>query len=619
MKIRIKLTLTYLTLSVLALIFISTFFYFYGKSTLKTEVLRHLESVSSLQKHRIEGIVEQNLERIGLVSSRTQLRISLNNYLVSKKDKDFERLRLILNDALGSISSFNVISILDKTGRVIVSTDSSRMSMNYSQYDFFSVAHEKHSAGNFFLDTKNRLEQYLSGPLWLNNALIGILLIETDAANIVSSVCDYSGLGKTGETLLGEKSQDGQYVVFLMPVRFDKAAALRRKIEINNVARPLVKALSQKPLLTKAVDYRGNGVLAATNYINKTNWGLVVKIDEQEAFEPIVVLVKYIVIITLGLMFFVVWVSYALASIISKPIVELTKVANEIDEGDLAHRAKIESNDEVGELAATFNNMTNNLIRTQLDLESSNKELHSHRDHLEEMVAARTRELQTTIDELESFSYSVSHDLRSPLRAIDGYSYLLMEKCEHFLDEEGKSNFRRMRLAAQRMGALIDDLLNLSRINRGKIVREKIDLSAKVELAISRLDIGNALHRAEFVVQPDLSIYADVVLMDIVVDNLIDNAWKYTIKNPSARIEFGAMTMDGKTVYFVRDNGIGFDMQYSDKLFGAFQRLVGNDEYPGTGIGLATVSRVIQRHGGRIWAEGEPGKGASFYFTVSQD
>jgi light-regulated signal transduction histidine kinase (bacteriophytochrome) len=176
-----------------------------------------------------------------------------------------------------------------------------------------------------------------------------------------------------------------------------------------------------------------------------------------------------------------------------------------------------------------------------------------------------------------------------------------------------------MRLAAQRMGALIDDLLNLSRINRGKIVREKIDLSAKVELAISRLDTGNALHRVEFIVQPDLSIYADVALMDIVVDNLIDNAWKYTIKNPSARIEFGAMTMDGKTVYFVRDNGIGFDMQYSDKLFGAFQRLVGNDEYPGTGIGLATVSRVIQRHSGRIWAEGEPGKGAIFYFTVSQD
>lgn len=617
MKIRIKLTLTYLTLSLLASIFVSTFFYFHAKSTLKTEVLNHLESVSSLQKHRIEGIVEQNLERIGLVSSRTQLRISLNNYLVSKMDKDREKLQRILNDALGSIRSFNVISILDKTGRVIVSTESSRMSMDYSQHDFISIAHKKNNAGHFFLDTKNKLEQYLSGPLWLNNSLIGILLIEADAANIVSTISDYSGLGETGESLLGEKNQDGQYVVFLTPTRFDQAAALRRKVDIKNGTSPLVKALSQKPMLTNAVDYREQEVLVATNYINKTNWGLVVKIDEQEAFEPIMVMVKYIVVITLGVMFFVVWVSYALASIISKPVVELTKVANVINEGDLAHRAKIESDDEVGELAATFNTMTNNLIQTQHDLESSNRELQSHRGHLEEMVSERTRELQTTIDELESFSYSVSHDLRSPLRAIDGYSYLLAEKCAHFLDEEGKSYFQRMRLAAQRMGALIDDLLNLSRINRGKIVREKIDLSAKVEQAISRLDIENTHHDVEFVVQPDLSIYADVALMSIVVDNLLDNAWKYTKKNPSARIEFGAMKIDGKTVYFVRDNGIGFDMQYSDKLFGAFQRLVGNEEYPGTGIGLATVSRVIQRHGGRIWAEGEPGKGATFYFTVS--
>ena len=617
MRIRTKLAFTYLTVSLSAMVFISAFFYLYVKDVLATEVLSRLESVSSLQKHRIEGINEQNLERIGLVTSRTQLRISLQKYMNTSAVQDLEKLQLILNDALESISSFNVLSILDKSGRTIVSTDSSRLSRDYSQSDFYPVAQKSNSVEHFFLDENNNLQQYLSGPLWVGDILIGILLIEADANNIVSLVNDYSGLGKSGETLLGRKSSDGQSVEFLTPTRFDRAAALRRTIEFGNKDSPIVKAFAKAHSFTSSVDYRGKEVLAATNYINSSGWGLVVKLDEDEALGPVAVLVNYIVIITFSVMVIVMWVSYVFASIVSKPIVELTKVAHGINEGDLTHRADIRSKDEVGELASTFNSMTDNLILTQHDLENSNRELQGHREHLEEMVSVRTQELQTTIDELESFSYSVSHDLRTPLRAIDGYSFMLRENYEHLLDDEGKSSFQRIRLAAQRMGALIDDLLKLSRINRSEIVCEKIDLSAKVKSAISRIDGIEAHREVEFIVQPDLFVSGDDALMDVVVSNLIDNAWKYTGKKASARIEFGAMAKDGQKVYFVRDNGIGFDMQYSNKLFGAFQRLVGTDEYPGTGIGLATVARVIQRHGGRIWAEGEPGRGATFYFTVA--
>jgi light-regulated signal transduction histidine kinase (bacteriophytochrome) len=212
----------------------------------------------------------------------------------------------------------------------------------------------------------------------------------------------------------------------------------------------------------------------------------------------------------------------------------------------------------------------------------------------------------------------VSHDLRSPLRAIDGYAHILKEDFADLLNEEGKSCIEKIRSSSQRMGDLIDDLLELSKINRKSLERKKIDLSEKVKAMINTLQV-NSQRNVDVIVQPNLHIIGDDSLMDVVVSNLIGNAWKYTSKSPVARIEFGQTQQNGEAVYYVKDNGIGFDNQYANKLFGAFQRLVKHDEYPGTGIGLATVSRVIKRHGGRIWADGELGKGATFYFTVSPE
>ncbi|HEY5601507.1 MAG TPA: ATP-binding protein [Gammaproteobacteria bacterium] len=619
MKIRAKLSITYLTVSLLALVFISVFIYFYVKKTLTAEIFSHLESVSSIQTHRIQGIIEQNLERLRLVSSRTQLRISLNRYLQNHDPVDREKIQLIINDALQSIRSFKVISILDKNGNIVISTEPARINRNYARSDFYTNALTENNAKHFFLDENKELQLYLSGPLTISEKIIGILMIESDAENIVTLIKDYSGLRQTGETVLGKKSLSGEFVQYLTPLRFDQTAALNRQIEFTRQLNPMVVALSKKEkLLTNAIDYRGAEVLAATNYIEQTGWGLVVKIDKAEAFAATNDLIKYILIITLGVMWIVVGVSYMFAKIISKPIIKLTKTAHDINEGDLTQRAAVKSNDEVGELAGAFNNMANNLILTQYDLENSNQELQRHREHLEDMVSQRTRELQDKNQELESFAYSVSHDLRSPLRAIDGFSRILQEDYEELLDQEGNANLSRIRQASQRMGNLIDDLLELSRINRSEIVRRKIDLSAKIQAVIDRLKNAEPERTVDFNIQSGVNIYADDTLMDVVIVNLIGNAWKYTTKKSNARIEFGESSKNGETVYFIRDNGVGFDMKYVDKLFGAFQRLVGYDEYPGTGIGLATVQRVISRHGGRVWAEGDPGKGATFYFTLPQ-
>ncbi|MFZ5659267.1 MAG: PAS domain S-box protein [Pseudomonadota bacterium] len=228
---------------------------------------------------------------------------------------------------------------------------------------------------------------------------------------------------------------------------------------------------------------------------------------------------------------------------------------------------------------------------------------------LERRVAERTAEL-------EAFSYSVSHDLRAPLRAIDGFSLVLLEDYGEALDAAGREHLTRVRRASQRMSGIIDAMLNLARLSRDALRREPLDLSARARDIAERLCQSEPARPVAFDIAGGLTATGDPRLLGAVLENLLGNAWKFTRKQADARIEFGAFAQDGQTVYFVRDNGAGFDMAYADKLFGAFQRLHSPGEFEGHGIGLATVARIIARHGGRIWAEGAVGRGATFYFTL---
>jgi light-regulated signal transduction histidine kinase (bacteriophytochrome) len=210
----------------------------------------------------------------------------------------------------------------------------------------------------------------------------------------------------------------------------------------------------------------------------------------------------------------------------------------------------------------------------------------------------------------------VSHDLRAPLRTIDGFSLALMEDYADQLPDEGHSYLMRIRTAAQRMAQLIDDLLNLSRVSRAPIEPVSINLSSLAHNIVRELRQGHPERIVEILITPDLIAKADQRLMRIVLENLLNNAWKFTSKQEYARIEFGLQNADHQQIYFVKDNGAGFDMLYANKLFGTFQRLHANAEFPGIGIGLAIVQRIIHRHGGRVWAEGAIDKGATFYFTL---
>jgi signal transduction histidine kinase len=268
------------------------------------------------------------------------------------------------------------------------------------------------------------------------------------------------------------------------------------------------------------------------------------------------------------------------------------------------------------------------LVDRQTLLEEQATELEEQASELEHQATeleAQTEELQDTVkelarknDELSAFSSSVAHDLRSPLRSIDGFSHMLLADYADKLDEGATSTLKRIRTNAQRMGELIDGLLSLARVSGADMRRGLVNLS---EIAVGAGDdLMRALPAArsiDFVVQPRLEARGDNRLISVALHNLLANAFKFTRQTPRPRVEVGAQDVDGRPTFFVRDNGVGFDMRYATKLFGAFERLHDDSTYDGTGIGLATVRRIIERHGGRVWAESEPGHGATFYFTLA--
>lgn len=302
--------------------------------------------------------------------------------------------------------------------------------------------------------------------------------------------------------------------------------------------------------------------------------------------------------------------SNRLQGLISTPLTELARTATTIEqEQNYSIRAQENGGDELGKLTRSFNAMLDTI-------EEQNLQLLEAKQNLESLVTSRTRELEDTNRELESFSYSVSHDLRAPLRSINGFSLAVLEQAGERLDTQSKDYLIRVRKASERMNDLIDALLTLSRTTRHSMHRTTVDASKIAAECVRELRDQQPDRDLQIQIQEGAKTYADPGLLRIALQNLLANAWKFTRKVEQPCVEFGTLQSEKGCAFFVKDNGAGFNMTYYDRLFGAFQRLHDKADFEGTGIGLATVARIVHRHGGEIWADGRPDQGATFYFTL---
>jgi signal transduction histidine kinase len=399
---------------------------------------------------------------------------------------------------------------------------------------------------------------------------MGALLIEIDPRQFLYPLIQsWPTPSRTAETLLIRR--EGGEVVYLNTLRHRANTELSFRLPVDRRSLPAAMAVTGKEGMVEGEDYRHVPVLAAVRGVPGTPWFIVAKEDRNEIFAPFRQRVWMIVGILL--------VS-VLAAVLGMGLLWRRREAQVLREQQVADR--------------------------RLNVE------------LEQRVKDRTGQLEASNRELEAFCYSVSHDLRAPLRGIDGWSLALLEDYHDKLDEEGHRHLRRVRADTQRMGRLIDALLLLSRVTRGQIQRGPVDLTALARSVAARFQEAEPERRVEFSAQPGLTAQGDARLLEIVLSNLLGNAWKFTGGRPLARVEFGRTEIDSRPAFFVRDSGVGFDMNYAQKLFGAFQRMHRASEFPGTGIGLATVQRIIQRYGGRVWAEAQVDRGATFYFTLDE-
>ncbi len=321
-------------------------------------------------------------------------------------------------------------------------------------------------------------------------------------------------------------------------------------------------------------------------------------------------------ILTLILCLLAALAAVGLQRIISDPILRLTALARRVSEGDYHLRAPHVGENEIGVLYDGFNVMLDEIQRRERERDDAEEEVRGLNEHLERRVAERTAALQAANQELEAFNYSASHDLRAPLRHIAGLSQLVVRRVDD-LPEKAQEYLNKIITAASTMERIIDSLLKLSRVTRAGMNREIVDVSAMAQKVVEKLRQENSPRQLEFSIAPSLNAHADANLLLIVLNNLIGNAWKFTQKKAGAVIEFGVTHHQEEEAFFVRDNGAGFDMEFASKLFKPFQRLHSGEEFSGTGIGLATVNRIVTRHGGRIWAHGATDAGATFYFTLS--
>jgi signal transduction histidine kinase len=623
MSIKNKLFLLLVFFAVIPVLMLGVLVFANAKRLITTVRTAQLNSIADLKKDKIETFFNERRQDIRSAQSFYNIKTNLPILIqLHQEGADIARAKSYVDldrQMQGYQKSYGYLNVIltDTMGRVVYASNAAenlRPGRAVPYVDYFQNARKEIYFADVFRNAlfDDRLEMIAAGPLHdFQGRFIGEIVVEFDMEPILKFISDTTGLGKTGEVVISRKESDS--VVFITPLQYDPEAALKKKVPLSaRTAYPSQRAVQGENASGIALDYNNAEVLAAWRYIPLLRWGLVTKIDTKEAFAPVAQLEQFLILAILCIIFFAAAAAVWIAKNVTTPILSLQKGAETIAAGDLSHRVGIEKNDEIGRLARAFDTMSKALAADRAKRAQAEEEVKT----LNVELVRKLAELETVNKELEAFSYSVSHDLRAPLCSIDGFTQALQEDYGDKLDAQGREFLHLVRSGSKLMSQLIDDLLMLSRVSRGDMERKQVDMSMIAQ------DIADNLHKTEpdrkviFVIQEGLSAWGDDRLLHLAVTNLMNNAWKFTKAHATARIEFGAFQHDGHRTFFIKDDGAGFNMAYSNKLFNPFQRLHTEREFPGTGIGLATVKRIIQRHGGRVWMEGEVEKGATIFFTL---
>ncbi len=436
-------------------------------------------------------------------------------------------------------------------------------------------------------------------PIFQDGMVRGFIAVQLNTEKIYALTSDYKGLGSTGEILLGLKINTD--VVFANPLRHDPGAAFSKKIVIGSpLALPAQQAVQGIDGSGTSTDYRGEQVLAVWKYLPSARWGLVAKIDTKEAFAPVIAVRNWTLFICIATACAGLLAAFYVAKSISWPIQTLQKGVEIVGSGNLDYQVGMSSDDEIGRLSRAFDAMTENL-----------KKITSSRDELNNV----TIELERSNQELQQFAYVASHDLQEPLRMVAGFTKLLERRYKDKLDRDAQEFIHFAVDGALRMQKLIDDLLSYSRVGTHHIPFEPVDCNYLLDQAISNLQVAIEENHAAITRGNLPTITCNGSQMVQLFQNLISNAIKFRGAD-SPRVHIAAERRGEEWLFACRDNGIGIDIQYHDRIFKIFQRLHSRDEYAGTGIGLALCMKIVELHKGRIWMESELGKGATFYFTL---
>jgi signal transduction histidine kinase len=581
-----KMVLTLLTVGLFPAFLAGGVFYWNSQASLQGQVQSQLESIATIQQNRTENAIEQNRELLGSFTSRSSLVKFIDRYNHQRSKTDFATLQQVLTETKGGAQSFRAISVLSPAGEVLGSTRTERVGQNEAEEGYFKTGRTGDDvSSHIFRDGLGNPAVYLVGPLKVSGQIIGVVVIESDAQNLVASTRDYTGLGQTGETLLVKNDGRG-HDIYLAPLRHDHDATLQQVASQSGMTSPVTLALAeQEGIWPDATNYQGHAVLASTRYIKSAGWGLVVEIDRAEAYQPLNQLADLLLLMLFIISVLIVFVAFYLARSLNEPILALAAVADKIRAGDLSQRAHIRMKDEIGQLAGTFNAM-----------------------------AAQIQK----VDQMKSeFVLLTSHQLRTPATAVKGFVSMILDDYAGPVSPKQKKLLEAAYVENERQISVINSILDVARLDAGEMVLERsmVDVREVLDVcARGQAPILKEKAQTLKVIKPKVPVvlWADPEKLQMVVDNFVHNAGKYSPEKTKITLELEA---GAKHITIrVSDHGIGIAQKDISRLFKRFSRISGpgTANVQGAGLGLYLADKLVHMHGGKISVQSEVGKGTTF-------